>query len=744
MGSRLTAAGSAGFDVSGALNVNSGAVFDNTFGYLGYESDSTGVATVSGNGSRWDNSRFLFVGYQGDGTLNVLGGGVVSNELGSIGDWASSTGVVTVSGSGSQWNNSLGLGVGSAGSGTLNVLEGGLVSNGGNCTIGYSGTGVATVSGIGSQWINSSWLTVGGDNDGTLEVLDGGVVSNSEGFIGKFSGSTSVATVRGSGSQWNNSSDLSVGTLGSGTLNVEAGGVVNNTTGFIGHINGSTGLVTVTGSGSQWNHSVDLAIGGGMGAAGGTGLLTIADGGLVDVSGTTKLWSTGTLTLDGGSLITGTFEKTAGEIFMFNKGTLGVTDSGQILTIDANNFSLANGTTFNTNAGTTTLVTEQHLEINGLATIDGGGILTTAGGSLAMEDILFVGNSSDGTLNVLAGGVVSNSEGFIGSSNGSTGVATVSGSGSQWNNSSHFYVGHQGDGTLNVEAGGVVSNSSGSIGTSNGSTGVATVSGSGSQWNNSGTLSVGTLGSGTLSVLEGGLVSNTVGRLAYESDSTGVVTVSGSGSQWNNTENLYVGIGGSGTLNVEAGGVVSNTIGYIGNQSNNSSSVATVSGVGSQWSNSERLYIGGSASGGTGALTITDSGLVDVLGKTQLFNYQGTLTLDGGSLTTGTLDNNHGGTFTFNDGVLTVNGVSGHFSPGTNFFTLDGNTLNANPTLVLTAGATGTFGDSFTVGSTNQATLNVSAGSLLSNTFGYLGYESDSTGVATVSGNGSRWDNSRF
>ncbi|HCK40794.1 MAG TPA: hypothetical protein DHW22_04085, partial [Planctomycetaceae bacterium] len=35
MGSRLTAAGSAGFDVSGALNVNSGAVFDNTFGYLG-------------------------------------------------------------------------------------------------------------------------------------------------------------------------------------------------------------------------------------------------------------------------------------------------------------------------------------------------------------------------------------------------------------------------------------------------------------------------------------------------------------------------------------------------------------------------------------------------------------------------------------------------------------------------------------------------------------------------------------
>ena len=363
MGSRLTAAGSAGFDVSGALNVNSGAVFDNTFGYLGYESDSTGVATVSGNGSRWDNSRFLFVGYQGDGTLNVLGGGVVSNELGSIGDWASSTGVVTVSGIGSQWNNSLGLGVGSVGSGTLNVLEGGLVSNGGNCTIGYSGTGVATVSGIGSQWINSSWLTVGGDNDGTLEVLDGGVVSNSEGFIGKFSGSTSVATVRGSGSQWNNSSDLSVGTLGSGTLNVEAGGVVNNTTGFIGHINGSTGLVTVTGSGSQWNHSVDLAIGGGMGAAGGTGLLTIADGGLVDVSGTTKLWSTGTLTLDGGSLITGTFE---------NSGTFRTTSGTNTISGD-----VYNDGGFQVDSGSDLVLMD---DVFGSGAFTGGGDVTFHGG----------------------------------------------------------------------------------------------------------------------------------------------------------------------------------------------------------------------------------------------------------------------------------------------------------------------------------------------------------------------------
>ena len=47
---------------------------------------------------------------------------------------------------------------------------------------------------------------------------------------------------------------------------------------------------------------------------------------------------------------------------------------------------------------------------------------------------LFVGRSNDGTLNVAAGGVVSNTTGYIGFNSDSTGVAMVTGSGSQWNN----------------------------------------------------------------------------------------------------------------------------------------------------------------------------------------------------------------------------------------------------------------------------------------------------------------------
>ncbi len=84
MGSRLTAAGSAGFDVSGTLNVNSGPVFDNTFGYFGHGSDSTGLSTVSGGGSRWNNTSDLSVSGQGSGTLRELAGGLVSNERGGF------------------------------------------------------------------------------------------------------------------------------------------------------------------------------------------------------------------------------------------------------------------------------------------------------------------------------------------------------------------------------------------------------------------------------------------------------------------------------------------------------------------------------------------------------------------------------------------------------------------------------------------------------------------------------------
>ena len=151
-------------------------------------------------------------------------------------------------------------------------------------------------------------------------------------------------------------------------------------------------------------------------------------------------------------------------------------------------------------------------------------------------------------MTVAAGGVVSNSFGYIGYIGyrpGSTGVVTVTGPGSQWNNSFPLYVGETGTGTLNVENGGRVevlpgdSRIAASIGKDPGSYGTVSVTGTDSIWNNSGSLYVGDLGSDTLNVEAGGVVANTDGYLARESGGRGVVTVSGTDSTWTNSGDLH-------------------------------------------------------------------------------------------------------------------------------------------------------------------------------------------------------------
>jgi T5SS/PEP-CTERM-associated repeat protein len=157
------------------------------------------------------------------------------------------------------------------------------------------------------------------------------------GFIGRnsfdqpitHSVGTGVATVTGAGSQWNISGSLSVGSGGHATLNVEAGGVVNNTDGYIGEslvpmAPDATAVATVTGSGSQWNNSLGLYLGGNDSTAAARGVLNVVDDGLVSVATTLKIWRTGTLNLDGGTVQAGTIDHTHGGRFNFLGGTLDV------------------------------------------------------------------------------------------------------------------------------------------------------------------------------------------------------------------------------------------------------------------------------------------------------------------------------------------------------------------------------------------------------------------------------------
>jgi len=475
-----------------------------------------------------------------------------------------------------------------AANGTLNISGGGIVSD----TLGYIGlnvgsTGTVTVDGTGSSWTNTSFLIVGNSgtgilnlqnagsvssagayigsgngSSGTLNITSGGqVTSSTAGSIGNAAGATGIATIDGAGSSWTNATDFRVGNNGSGTLTIQNGGQLSNTTqGYIAVGAASNSTATVNGTGSSWTSGSFLSVG-----YGGTGTLNIQNGGTI-------------------SSTQGLVGHTVGSI-----GTATVNGTGS---------SWANTT----------------------------GNLT-------------IGNSGTGTLNVQNGGSTTGINAVVGNGNGAVGAATIDGTGSSWTNSSNFYVGNSGTGTLNVQNGGRVSNITGYIGNGVSGIGTATVDGSGSSWTNSSNFAVGNSGTGTLNVQNGGSISDVDGFIGNNAGSTGTATVSGSGSSWTNSNRLYLGSTGTGTLTISNGGsattggdafvgtyasangtltinsgasLITSGRGSIGEQTN-ALGAATINGTGSRWTTSSYFEVGNS---GTGTLTVTDSGMLQVSGGT--------------------------------------------------------------------------------------------------------------------------------
>ena len=632
----------AGYGGSGSMHISDGPVVQSPYGYLGYKSGSTGAATVSGAGSTWTNSSELYVGYEGDGALEITDGGVVSNTIGEIGYESGSTGAVTVSGVGSIWTNSSELRVGGDGDGTLEITDGGAVSNTtGEIGYGSDSTCAVTVSGAGSTWTNSSELYVGESGNGTLDITDGGVVRNTDGCIGYDSDSTGAVTVSGAGATWTNSSWLDVGYSGDGALDITDGGAVSNTISRIGCESGSTGAVTVSGAGAIWTNSGGLEAG-----RYGEGTLDITNGG--SVSNTEGIighypGSTGAVTVSGA----GSTWANSSYLFVgyYSDGALDITNGGGV----SNTYCRIG---FDS-------------DCTGAVTVSGVGATWTNSSGF------YVGYSGDGTLDITNGGAVSNTWAYIGFESGSTGAVTVSGAGARWTNSSSLDVGYSGDGTLDITNGAAVSNTWSRIGEESGSTGAVTVSGAGARWANSRWLYVGRSGDGTLDITNGGAVSNTHGYLGDQSGSTGAVTVQDAGSSWTNSGSLYIGgsdtsAGGTGELTVSNGGTV-NVTGTLklwpgGTLNINGGSVsagplevdggATLNFTAGSLSYSGGLLVG--AGGPLGENLTLNADRTLTLDGTTTIDGGRTLTLNGGRLSTGSLQR-YGG-FAFNSGTFGLTG----------------------------------------------------------------------------------------
>jgi|TARA_R100001369_G_scaffold61702_1_gene88587 outer membrane autotransporter protein len=247
---------------------------------------------------------------------------------------------------------------------------------------------------------------------------------------------------------------------------------------------------------------------------------------------------------NGGTAQVQTTDSVAGYVYIgnVNSGALDIFGGGQLESFYGNEIGR--------NAGS-----------SGAVTVDGIGSSWQLTGPSASLD---VGASGEGSLTITNGGEVLNADSFlstsIGDNAGSSGTVTVDGTGSKLTNiNAGINVGNSGNGTLNILNGGSVSNTFGSVGRLSGATGTVTVDGAGSSWNNSNALGLGDWGNGTLNIINDGLVTVASGAATVELGRFG-----GSGT-------LNMGNGGAaGILNAAAvnGGPGTATLNFNHNESN--------------------------------------------------------------------------------------------------------------------------------------------------------------------------------
>ena len=140
---------------------------------------------------------------------------------------------------------------GTGATGTLAITHGGAVTAGWHMGIGDNGnTGFVTVNSAGSTLnvLGGLYLGHGATGSGTLAITNGGSVSTIGGGLAVSTGSTGTVTVDGAGSSWNTTTgNLTVGEYGAGSLNVSNGATVSAPALMIAANAGSTGTVTVDG-----------------------------------------------------------------------------------------------------------------------------------------------------------------------------------------------------------------------------------------------------------------------------------------------------------------------------------------------------------------------------------------------------------------------------------------------------------------------------------------------------------------
>lgn len=432
-------------------------------------------------------------------------------------------------------------------------------TTGGNQTL-FVDTGSDLTTDFGGGAILSD-IRVGVEGIGAMTIRNGGqATSGADLRVGVNAGSVgtlSIDATGGNGSRMDVLGDAIFGELGTG-YGVLSNGAILTTAGrsSIGadFASGNLSLVTLQ-TGSIWS-GLDFEVGGLS-----SGQLSLSGGSGVQgrdfiIAGEQQSGVTGKIELLGTSLLTASRDVSVGQ-----QGGTGT-------------FEVKTGSDANIAAD---------LRIGDTAVGDGVMLVNGAGSTVSVGDELYVGLQGTGQMTVSGGGVVTSAYGTIGSAFNSgsglpsNGAATVTGAGSVWNNTQRLYVGDAGTGALNVRNGGVVNATAGPvvIGRSLGGEGVVTLdgdspSGPGGHLNAAGqTVTVGLGGVGEVTIIgtgatdpsNAGAARLTAQNLVLGDEflSQGTVTVlNGQGGADNVPKNLAVagritvGRSGNGVLNAQA------------------------------------------------------------------------------------------------------------------------------------------------------------------------------------------------
>jgi T5SS/PEP-CTERM-associated repeat protein len=325
------------------LNIEAGGRVNSANGWIGRKPGFIANVTVTGNGSLWDMSEGFFMG---SGSLNIENGGRVNNTQSALGTDDGTPVLVTVAGANSTWNNSASLDVGyDPSSLPLNSLASVEAPSSVKGELRINDRATVTVGDImrihptGKVVLDSGSLTTGhlAISGGGQFIHNGGTLTVDSGFLSDANTGPYMIdgpfnpTVVLDNSQFNLASrPLLVGQTRSGTLNITSGGALSSNIGVtIGEIVGSSGTATVSDGGNVLMGNY-VYVGGTFDTPGGTGSLTILDGGHV-ATNTLKIWDTSHVLLNGGTLSFDTTDSQSMDNLLFAKGALRITSDDLVI-----------------------------------------------------------------------------------------------------------------------------------------------------------------------------------------------------------------------------------------------------------------------------------------------------------------------------------------------------------------------------------------------------------------------------